>query len=559
VIASILTKVHTDSKEELMADTASGVFINDGLAILYCGEPPVITNMAEGKTPLDTKNIKLAHLSEYTTSITLNTDRLLLVARTLKNFEFPFVDSNADKYTRNASYKHFMQMMEFTVKEIYENQEMEVADIPEAFRAMFTPSGVSRFTELATVPNMNELLKETLEEHMKGIVKGDGARHGEWMKMKAKVARLRTRMENLTPFDPGLTPGELRMLARDDAIVAAGADAGKREEHFANENAVNYSWMMGAIMHIVCDDKDDVEQNVAICRDILRFWAAHGTHTTKSLVTAMSQFPDAVGTAGIDILPLISAIMGHPLWHVFGGEYSETDKLLPNHFITTKRVTRLVSCFGEGQTVWNLGFLDPISVGPSLIELNKEEKDVGFRDRHALSIVWYFAIGRQELINPITDHHDLSGECAIAQMIGSDVRLSKTGLGFPYNWTSGSVVVGEGLTLSQDGAADKKDSKDDPGLGAEAADKNENGDDPDLGAEAADKDESGDDPKLEDVGSEELSSSPATTAELETAPPPDVPLLPTTPPQQEIGARITPTAGNQQRGGSNSGKRKKKK
>jgi hypothetical protein len=187
-------------------------------------------------------------------------------------------------------------------------------------------------------------------------------------------------------------------------------------------------------MAYLADDMTNVDDNVDRTATALKFFSIHATKSTKILMDAIAQWPDVDTPNGINIGPKIKAFVESPIFVTAADGGSESDKYLSNAACTTKRLNRLPYMFANHKCVWGLMQRDAANLAIELGALYKLEVESNFRDMNSLSCLWYMCIGRHNMINPITDHNDKSGENILATLLGKNVRSPYGMSRNAYSW-----------------------------------------------------------------------------------------------------------------------------
>lgn len=288
------------------------------------------------------------------------------------------------------------------------------------------------FMALARDPNLVPVLQATLDKYQAGIRSGDSEGKAAYEEIAAKVAEWRVHVEAAKddPFyEPQPTPGMIRAVAKFDQR------AGPLENHQPNESAVTYPFILG---RIIIEMDLNLSLGVAaikrIMNDVFRFCSIHGQKSVQTFSSKIASAEAIVGpTSNVDLKPMLVTLIGSEDFVTATGA-DDTNKFVPNHKITLKRIIRLVYICTKYKTVWGLMNAE----GEFAVEvkaLYELEDSVNSPDMHSLAMIWYLAINRGNICAVMVDHWEKSASNALARLLGKEGQnpLQAPGHVFPLN------------------------------------------------------------------------------------------------------------------------------
>jgi len=343
----------------------------------------------------------------------------LLRQMTLYCANIPLIDITWPLDTRN---KHFEKVM--AMAEVVKNHHRMTG-----LDSVFHPGDSVNFRAVSGHADFRKLLEEVLEQHLRqavSVAANDPNKTRRYHETMAAVAAAKFKKAAMTFESEPMTPGELRLLKNNESYEIKSFIR-DNTPHYSNENANCYL----ALMLDICKcfwsranaagatveqfDADVIEQIFAAIH--------HKTHESgKKFQSQMLAMPTA-DIIGVDIKDFWLAYTG-------GGrlKISEaSDRNTANNLLTVPRLARMSTILTGLPHMWGLSTNFSAARLGALLTLWECEKqlavDVGRRMSH--SIAWYLALGKEDIINPLTDDQEQCAERTISSLLGRTGRFPR--------------------------------------------------------------------------------------------------------------------------------------
>lgn len=304
----------------------------------------------------------------------------------------------------------------------------------KSVRNMLVKTPNSWFMKLARNPDMSDILSEALDIFLKNTrAGGDQGKKADWLEICKKYAAAIEKREQLTPFSPGMTNPELRLIrnfeARENEV---------HEEHKPNESAVTYPFLLGKLIVEtgMMSTSMTLAKAIETIKDILNYFAVHGQQSLVHFARMLSSYDEIEGPlCKADIKPFMENIIKSDEF-VTSTSKNDSNKFIGNEKLTLKRIVRLVYICTKHNTVWGLLKRRTTFVS-ELLKLHASELKVKSPDQHALAMIWYLCIGRQNICSVMVDHHEESASNVMATVLGKPgkQKLTAADHAFPFDQT----------------------------------------------------------------------------------------------------------------------------
>jgi hypothetical protein len=285
--------------------------------------------------------------------------------------------------------------------------------------SVFEATNNSMFRGLMNNDTFQSLMRRAFEKHLEAAPakrEADPQKAADWQEIQNKLAELRKRQMNLTPFDEPLTNRELAMLDKDRRIAETRDDI-PATLNYQNQNAMCY---LAHIIDIVVRLRvlfahkalnPQVLEQIALSAFALVHHKLHenGVKCIKSLEDS----PD-YKVLGISLADFWLSYMREGSFKT--GD--ESKRQLTNACLTPARLLRITTMVTGMPSLWGISIWWNSQLLNHLYLLHRCEERLESWNSIALSTVWYLALCKHEIINPLTDDQENSGERVIAEAIG---------------------------------------------------------------------------------------------------------------------------------------------
>lgn len=300
---------------------------------------------------------------------------------------------------------------------LFAKKVWNVAD--QETRPLFLKSENNWFRNLASDAAMTPILAAALDAFKNSIQGGNSEGAAAYHEIQQKYVEAKAKQAAMTAFTPQMTPGELRLIAKNESRV----DRGPHEEHKSNESSCTYPFTIGRLIKALGIDYNllTIATIKAIVLDVLFYLSIHGQKTVAALARANSLNMTAIGPiSSVDIKPMIVKLLDHDWFHL-SQVASAQNKYIGNEYLTLKRIVRLIHICTEHRTVWGLMHHEANFV-ENLTQLHELEHAIKSPDMNSLAIVWYLCIGRGNICTIMVDHYEESAANVLAELLGKDTQ-----------------------------------------------------------------------------------------------------------------------------------------
>lgn len=338
-----------------------------------------------------------------------------LVATLVKHYNIPAIPEDSDVDVRNQHMLALMNTAALACRTFNINVDANVFSF-----------GVQRsFASFTRSPGATNFLTKVFEKHMsdsKVLSTGNAQKRADWMEIQRKLIQLRARMATSNNFSEPLTPGEKRMLAKDAEKQQQSA-SGAYDSRYQNENANCYlAHMVEILLCIAPNDEYIQRRTVAELADLFTTACAFVHHKCHESGDKLRASIGAAREFRYDGL-ILNEIWGNLVQSSYMKTLTQSVRNTENCFLTVPRLLRITTMVTGLPSLWGLSIFWAPEDAPALIKLAEiEERWANSRSYVSYSIGWYIALGKERIINPLTDDQEQSGEQIIAYAIGQPQR-----------------------------------------------------------------------------------------------------------------------------------------
>lgn len=340
-----------------------------------------------------------------------------LIAVMVRNYTLPWLTGTEDV---DQSAMHACSMRE-TAEEAIVVWQIDNAD------DILDKKGFDLFSAFATENPFQIMCQSTIQRHMrtsavKASTNPGGTQRYEATRRAYYAAKAKQR--NRTAFSPGLTPGEERLIKEFERRENSGGNKAK-PSHYVNQNAVCYLSLaltiFGMFYQLACAaGVYSFEETVQMVMQLFAYVHFASSEGDKKMQTCLGNLAGEE-MCGVDIAQFWGTVFQSDF-------YSRCEdagrRNTPNCKLTMKRLHRLCALLTGMPSLWNLcRFVGLTGIGLlfNLFHLEQRiEQLTGVNDtklHYAESIVWYITLGKQSIINPLTDDQGQHAEALLAQIL----------------------------------------------------------------------------------------------------------------------------------------------
>jgi len=289
---------------------------------------------------------------------------------------------------------------------------------------LFLTGGNEMFMACISNAQFGEMMTATLDAHMSGLTRkstGNAAAYEAYLEICCRISALKSRKASLSPFDEPLTKREeeaiVRFDARDDREPTQPF-----EKHYTNENAVSYTVHAANIIWLVSQAATRGQTlSIDDAMNVFRF-IHHKIHEGRANTMRMLTDCQEFIIKGVSMKSFWTTYMTSAGFATEGASTRTTR----NTLMTLSRLARLTTALTGMESLWGISvFFRPTMIA-DLYTLWETERKLESRNNMAESIIWYLALGKQAIMNPLTDDQRQSAEtilCSATGSVGRDIRI----------------------------------------------------------------------------------------------------------------------------------------